>query len=444
LAAKKDLRGADATAQAGDTIADETEAKPKRGPGQAPGGGGARGPGQGKADGAANRPNEPAAPKVIEIRPMAKPSKMRARHWGILVSLLLMVVLPIGGAAWYLWGRAVDEYASTTGFTVRSEDSNASMAMMGGITSLIGGSTSGDADVIYEYIQSQDMVTKVDAALDLRSHYSAPFNQDPYFALNPDSTVEDLLSYWQRIVRVAYNQSTGLLSIEVRAFSPDMAQRVAEEIVSQSQVLVNELNATARADQLKYAQQDLDDSLVRLKSAREALVNFRMRTQIVDPQSDLQGRMGVLNSLQQQLAQALIDHDLIAQEAAPGDPRILQANRRIEVIRSRINDERTNFSSNDRQADGLEAYPELLAEYESLTVDNQFAEETYRVALTALDVARANVARQTRYLASYLRPTLPQSAEYPQRWTSLGVAGLFLFMIWAILSLSFYSLRDRR
>ena len=54
---------------------------------------------------------------------------------------------------------------------------------------------------------------------------------------------------------------------------------------------------------LRYAEQDLADAVARLKTARESLVRFRTRTQIVDPESDLQGRMGVLASLQQQLAQ---------------------------------------------------------------------------------------------------------------------------------------------
>lgn len=387
----------------------------------------------------------PPEPQVIEVRPMAEQAKMRPRHWGMLASFLIVVLIPIALIGWYLWDRAVDQYASSTGFTVRSEEGAASTALLGGFSQLIGGSgsTGVDSNVIFEFIQGQDIATRIDERLNLRAHYTANAKQDPIFSLKPGSTIEDLRDYWRRVVRVAYDSGTGLVNIQVRAFDPEMAQQIAEEILAESQRLVNELNATARTDALKYAQEDLDESVARLKAAREALVDFRIRTQIVDPESDLQGRMGVLNGLQAQLAQALIDYDLQVQQAAPSDPRITQLSQRIEVIRERISEEKANFASSN-SVDGLEAYPELLAEYEGLIVDREFTEQTYRAALASLDAARSAVARQSRYLAIYLHPTLSEQPEYPRRWIIFGISALFLFLFWSILSLSFYALRDRR
>ena len=57
---------------------------------------------------------------------------------------------------------------------------------------------------------------------------------------------------------------------------------------------------------------------------------------------------------------------------------------------------------------------------------------------------RANAARQSRYLATYLKPTVPERAEYPQRAMILGLAALFLVLFWAISSMMFYALRDRK
>ena len=85
-----------------------------------------------------------------------------------------------------------------------------------------------------------------------------------------------------------------------------------------------------------------------------------------------------------------------------------------------------------------------MAEFERLTVDLQFAEEAYRTALAAVDVARANASRQSLYLAPYIRPTLPQTAEFPQRLVLTGLVAIFLLLIWAIGTLVFYSIRDRR
>ena len=91
-----------------------------------------------------------------------------------------------------------------------------------------------------------------------------------------------------------------------------------------------------------------------------------------------------------------------------------------------------------------DAYPKLLADYEGLLVDREFAEEGYRAALTALDIARTNAQRQSRYLAAYVRPTLPQTAEFPRRFVVLGMIGLFVLLVWSIMALIYYSVRDSR
>ncbi|SFM76387.1 capsular polysaccharide transport system permease protein [Shimia aestuarii] len=387
----------------------------------------------------------PKAPpvKVVEIRPKAPPAQMKRRHWGLIASFVTIVLMPVLVAGWYLYFVSVDQYASAAGFTVRKEEAGSATDLMGGLAQFAGVGSSGDADVLYEFIQSQEIVEKIDVTLDLRGTFSAYWDADPVFALWPDASIEDLVWYWSRIVLVSYDQSTGLINLQVRAFSPEMAQRIGQEIVRESQIRVNELNAAARADMMGYAQADLADAIERLKSAREELTEFRVRTRIVDPVADIQGRMGVLNTLQQQLAQTLIDYDILRESSSPGDPRIVQELRRIEVIRARIEDERESFAV-AKVVGGEADYPTLLAEFEGLTVDREFAEETYRAALAAFDIARDNASRQSRYLATYIRPTIAESAEYPKREIILGLVVLFLLMGWSIMALVYYSLRDRR
>ena len=114
--------------------------------------------------------------------------------------------------------------------------------------------------------------------------------------------------------------------------------------------------------------------------------------------------------------------------------------RKIEVIQSRIDQERAKFSVGD----GGQDYATIVSEFERLTVDREFAEQTYTAALTNFDLARAEAQRQSRYLAPYVRPTMAEKSEYPQRFVILGLVALFSLLAWAIITLVFYSLRDRR
>ncbi len=361
-----------------------------------------------------------------------------------MLSFLLLVAVPLFGVAFYLYTFAQDQYASNTGFTVRTEETGSATDLLGGLANFAGGNATSDGDILYEFITSRELVQRLNERMDLVAHYSAPHDVDPIFALEPDASMEDLVDYWQRVVRVSYTQSNGLIDLEVLGFDPVTAHTLAQAIVEESQILINELNEQARADSMRYAEADLEASIARLRTAREELTQFRTRTQIVDPESDLQGRTGVLNNLQQQLAEALIDYDLLSENTAnPNDPRLVQAQRRIEVIRDRIRQERLNFVTDDIGADG-EDYPTLMAQFEGLTVDREFAQESYRAALTALDVARTNSARQSRYLAVYIRPSLPESAGFPRREAILALGFLFLTLGWTILALVYYSIRDRQ
>jgi len=369
---------------------------------------------------------------------------MKRRHYGMVFALVLMVLLPVAVAATYLYGFAEDQYASTAGFTVRADEGGSATDLLGGLAQFAGGSTTGDADILFEFIESQEIVQRLDDDLDLVGHYSAPFDRDPVFALSPDASIEDLVDHWQSVVRVSFEQSSGLIDLRVLAFDPEMAHAIATAIVEESQVLVNELNEQARLDSMRFAEADLETAIARLRTAREALTEFRTRTQIVDPTSDLQGRMGVLSNLQQQLAEALIELDLLAENSAnPSDPRVVQAQRRIDVIRNRIVQERQNFTLDDVGSNG-EDYPTLMAEFEGIVVDREFAEESYRAALTALDVARTNASRQSRYLAVFISPTFPESPGYPRRELILALTALFSVLAWAISALIFYSVRDRQ
>ena len=391
-------------------------------------------------------PQPKAAPaKAEDLDPVAPPAssaRRRGRHTLLLVSFVALVMLPAALAAAYLYVRAADQYASVTGFAVRTEEMGTAFDILGGIPQL-GGSSSTDTDILYEFIQGQQLVAEIDDELDLRAIYSRHWATDPVFSLRPDATIEQLLHHWKRKVRISYDAGTGLIEIRALAFEPDEAQAIANAIFQSSAAMINDLSAIARDDTTRYAREELDAAVERLKRAREAMSAFRSRTQIVDPTADLQGQMGLINTLQGQLASALIEFDLLRETTQEGDPRIVQAERRIEVIKGRIEEERGKFTIGGAGAD-REDYVVVLSEFDRLDVDLQFAREAYTASLAAFDDARAEAQRKSRYLAPYVTPTLPQSAEYPRRASLSALTAMFLLVAWSILALIYYSIRDRR
>jgi capsular polysaccharide transport system permease protein len=375
------------------------------------------------------------------VAPVAGPAKIERRHWGLMISFVVVVLLPVLVSAVYLWGVARDQYASTVAFSIRKETAQSSLSLLGSISKLSSGGS--DAQVLYEFIRSQELVSTIDKKLDLRRIYSAGWPNDMVFSYNPDGTVEDLLRHWKRKVNITYDSGSSLMTLEVLAFNAKDATDIATEILNESTQMINALSDDAREDTTRYARAEVDRAVERLKQARSELTAFRLRTKIVDPQTDLQGQMGVMNSLQAQLADSLVELDLLTGSAREDDPRIQQAARRIDVIESRLSSEREKFGEGGQGPSG-EDYATLVADFERLTVDREFAEQTYRAALVSYDAALAEAQRKSFYLAAYIQPTTAERSDFPSRWTLLGLTAFFILMAWSIGVLLYYSVRDRR
>ena len=386
-------------------------------------------------------PAAPGAAAFPPVRPPVPVATPRARHRVLLVSFLLMVLIPTGLWGFYLWTRATDQYASTVGFSVRREEGAQAMDIFGG---LLGGSASGtasDTDILYEFIRSPDLVQRTDEKLDIRAMFSRNWPRDFVFSFDPDGTIEDLTSFWQRQVKLYYDDKAGIITVKASAFTPEDAQAIAQTVFAESERVVNALSDQARSDATRHAQAELEKTRGLLTEARQAMTAFRVRTRIVDPTVDLGAQMSVMTALQGQLAEAQVALDTLRQNARANDQRVIQAEKRVGSLENQIEQERSKFGGDSPEGQN---YAQLMADYERLKVDQEFAEGAHQAARVAYEAALANAQRQTRYLAAHIAPTLAERSLEPSRpWLLAMGAGLAL-ILWSILILVYYSVRDRR
>ena len=378
---------------------------------------------------------------VAQVSPNGSVERPPRRHRVVGLGFAVAVLGPVAATIAYLAVWAADQYASTVAFSVRNETTPSPIELIGGIADLPSSGTA-DADILYAFIHSQEMVETLDAKLGLVEIYARP-PDDPLFAFPQSGSVEDLTAYWRRMVRVVFDPGTGLIEVRALAFEPEDARLITTGILDESARLVDELSRIARDDTTAFARDELARAEERLKDARERLTRFRSETQIVDPNADLQGQMGLLGRLEEQLAATLIDADLLRESTRSGDPRLKQANRRIAVIEARIAEERRELGQGGSGEEGGD-YASLLSEFERLAVDREFAEESYRAALAAYDQAQAEARRKSRYLAAHIKPTLAETSEHPRRFVLTGVVAFFSLCLWALAVLVYYSIRDRR
>lgn len=364
----------------------------------------------------------------------------RSRRRRLIASFVLAVLLPAALAISYLFALAEDQFHSRVAFSVRSEAAPIGpdlgvLAAVGGIAS----ASAPDADILFDFIGSEQMVAAIDRRLDLARLFH-PVDSDPVFTLAEGATREDKVDYWHRMVRVRRDAGTGLLDVEARAFRAADARALTAAIFEESEALVNRLSEQARRDAIRYAAADLADAEARLRDKRRLLAEFRDENRIIDPKADVEGQMGLLAALQSELVQTLVERDMLLSYAKADDQRVAQANRRVDAVSARIEAERETLGLG---GDGR-AMASLLGRYEELRTDLEFAAGAYTQALAGHAAAQAEARRKSRYLAAHVAPTLPESAVHPRRLLLSALIALGLVVAWGIGTVLAYNLRDSR
>lgn len=370
--------------------------------------------------------------------PHVRAARLQPRHVAILASFALMVLLPLAASIFYLYVRAADEYHSETAFSVRSSNAAAGAAgILGALTQMSSGSAS-DTDILFDFIRSQKIVEEIEPELDLRKIYNK-VPSDVVFSLGDDPSIEALHAHWLKMVDVTLGNS-GIVHVEARAFDPEDAKAITQAILDHSSALVNRLSTQARQDAISFASRELDQAEANLRAVRQKVADFRHEHRLVDPAADVAGQSGLLNALEDQLAKAMIERDMLMSYADERDQRVLQANRRIDALTQRIDEERGSL-----RVEGVEgSLPDLISAYEELKVDQEFANKAYLETLAGLSGARAAAEHQARYLVPHIQPTLATTALYPRRAMLSSLIGIFLLLGWGISMLVYYNVRDNR
>jgi len=350
--------------------------------------------------------------------------------WAIRLSFMLMVIAPFSVLALYLFVFASDRFVVSVGMSVRAEEGGESSPFLDGLSGFSGG-VKPDAAIVQEFISSPDLIQRLSERFNLSGMLS-PLKFDPVYAQNPDTFV-GLAKRWSRLIHPSMDSRSGLLTLSVATFSANDAEILAYAILEETKSMLSRLSAGMNKETTRLARDELVRAELRLKKARRNLTEFRASTRIVDPSADLEGQLGLIAILQEQMAEAQIALKLLRADG----PRLIHAERRVSVVSSLLEEERRKFGLTEA------GYAEMTGAFEDLQVEVEYAQESYLLARSALDVAMKAAQSKSRYLAVHIRPVRPETPELPRKGRTLFIGFVALFLIWAISVLAVQGFRDR-
>jgi capsular polysaccharide transport system permease protein len=370
--------------------------------------------------------SEPAAAPVIGRDPARELRRQRARRLGL--RLAFCVALPTAVAGVYYGAIATDQFDSTALFTIQAADAPSRLSLE---TLIVPGMASSPYGLIArEYILSREMLDQLDKKHGLIRHYQSA-QVDWWSRLPGDATREDAYEYYQEKIRVAYDTTSGSLTLEVRAYSAEKAQALARAILKNSQELVNRTAEHARQDQTRFARDEVATAEKRLIKAREALAVLQQERSELDPEQTATAALTIRSGLESEVAKARADLMQLRSYMQPEAPQVLEAQARVNSLSAQVAHESRRMV-NPKGEKGLNT---SIAQFEVAILEKQFAEEAYQAARTALELARAEATRQHRYLATIAPPSIPDESTHPVRWLAVLTVAIVSFLLFGILSL---------
>jgi len=370
----------------------------------------------------------------------------RFRHAMIVGSFMAFVALPAGFASFYMVFLASDQYHSSASFSVRSIEAASAPDILGMFSQASTGNTLSDSYILMDFVRSEKMLAEVQKKFDLEKIYAVR-GLDYFYGMAKGLPVETKLEYWRSVLNINFDHASGIMELNVKAFDPLQSQEIAKFVIQQSEMLVNNLSASARNGVLQAAQSEMHLAENRLAKARVAVRQYRDASQEVDPVEGAKLAAQLIGGLEAQLVQLNSDLATAKSQMSDDTPRMRVLRARIASVENQLTAERQRLGSGS--ADGQSTtgangdVAGRIQQYESLETEREFAERAYTTSLASLEKARIDANNKQRYLAVFIEPTLSQLAQYPARFLNSLLITLGLLFVWAVFVMSYYNIRDR-
>lgn len=345
--------------------------------------------------------------------------------------LWLCVIIPTIGLTIYYGFIASDVYISESKFVIRSPDKQ-SVSGLGVVLKSIGfNSSSDDSYVVRDYLDSRDAVKTLDKNLNIRQKYSAESvdSLSRFGTFFQNDTFENFYQYFKKKVAVTYDTASAISELKVRAYTPEDAQKINEQLLGISEVVINRINSNAKTDLIAYSKKEVEDAQNTARIAATNLADYRKGEEVYNPEGQSLIVLQEISKLQDTLLQAKTQLAQ-AKELAPDNPQISSLELKVTTLETEIKKKSaqvvgpTDKSLSNKSAD-----------YQRLQLEMDLANKQLVAAMASYEQAKNDLNKKQLYLERLVEPSKPDAAVEPTRIRNIFSGFIFGLVLWGVLRL---------
>lgn len=334
---------------------------------------------------------------------------------------------------------ASDRYVSEARVVLARSDLSSGQVM--DFSSLLGGATAGsrpDQLLLRDYLRSIDVLLKLEGQLQLRKHFSS--HGDWFSRLGGDDVpLEDFWSYVQQRVSVELDEFSGVLVVRVQAYTPQMAQALAQALIHEGERHMNALGHQLAREQVKFLEQQVTELNERAKSTRAALLAYQNRKGMVSPPATAENLAAIVARLEAQLAELQTRRTGLQSFLQPQAPQLAEVNAQIAAVEQQLAKEKERLAT-----PAGTALNRTVEEFQRLQMEAEFAQRVLTTALTSLERGRVDATRTLKQVQVLQSANLPEFPLQPRRVYNMAVYALAALLVAGVLQLLLAIVRDHQ
>ncbi|WP_256731273.1 capsule biosynthesis protein [Sphingomonas sp. dw_22] len=358
------------------------------------------------------------------------------RGWRrLLHPFVLLVCLPTLVATAFEYGIAADQYESSAQFIVRTPQPASPANGLGQMLGLAQGPVTADAHSVDAYLLSHDAVRALGSQR-LTDIFRRPEADVASRLWDAAPAPETLHKFYGTMVHLTTATETGISSLSVRAFRPDDAKRLADDLLRLGEARVNKLNRRMFDDGLAASARQLREAEAGINQIQAKLTGFRQAARDADPEKSSTAQIQLAASLQEQAARARAQFQAMAAGLPPTAPQYRLMSRQVASLDGQV------AAAKARLAGSARSVAAGLGNYEELQMRQQLAAKRFEAAQASYQSAREQLLKQQLFIVPVVEPNMPVKALFPKRLTIIATVFFGLLFAYAIGWLILSGLRE--
>jgi capsular polysaccharide transport system permease protein len=283
------------------------------------------------------------------------------------------------------------------------------------------------------------MLKKLDAALNLRAHFSDS-QRDPLSRMwFEDASMEWFHRFYLSRVSVEFDTYAGVLIIKSQGYDPKFAHAISTMLVKEGERFMNDMAKNLALEQVAFLEKQVSQMNNRVMQTRQAVLVYQNRKGLVSPQATAENISEIVSHLKAKLTELQAQRSTLQGYLVPDHPNIVQLNLQTAAIEKQIAQEEAKLASPNGQT-----LNRTIEEFQRLQLEAGFAQDIYKTALIALEKGRVEATRTLKKVSVLQAPTVPEYPLEPRRIYNTVVFMLVAMLLAGIAHLLAAIVRDHK